>query len=268
MLRSLQNWIGDVLKTAHGAHTTRTSGLPSTGNGASSFHARWNFDPKIADIRRVGVTCRVVRAPTVNRLYFWALQASFYDESTGFGGAHTGLQFNPRFPNNRALNWGGYGANGSELAGTPLTISSTPNDNNTGDYEWQEGASYELVIERGSSGWRALCTNTTTGYQVAVRELFAGGSRLDDIVVWTECFARCDDPTASVEWSGFFVEDSNGERIAPNGFVATYESEEHGGCSNTDTQLFIDPGSQSLRVVQHTNVPRENKSGLLTPRLD
>jgi hypothetical protein len=263
MAHSLRNWLRDVLATANGTATARTSGLPSTGNGASSFHARWLVDTSRAPIKRVSATCTIAQPPTVNRLYFWALQASFCD-STGrsYGGAHTGLQHNPRFPGNGALNWGGYADRGGELAGTPSMLTSTPNDANTYDYAWEPATPYQLTIEPGSTGWRALCTNLNTGYQVLVRELLCQGDRLDHFVVWTECFARCDDPSVTVVWSDFFVELDDGSRMEPTGFVASYEPVEQGGCSNTDTALSIDQSGRPI-LIQRTNCSRSNPAGPL-----
>src|ERR1700710_3128770 len=88
-------------------------GTPATppvepGNGVSSFHLWWQGLEGGAPLVEVAATLEVLRAPTANRLYFWALQASFLSSTGSHGAAHIGLQWNPRHPGSTAVNWGGY----------------------------------------------------------------------------------------------------------------------------------------------------------------
>ena len=59
-----------------GGRGGRVTGDPPSGNGASSFHLFWDLPGEFA---AVSATVEVVIAPTVPRLYFWALQASFVE---------------------------------------------------------------------------------------------------------------------------------------------------------------------------------------------
>ena len=101
----------------------RTSGSPTSSNGASSFHLFWDVPPE--SLREVSVTIEVIEPPTVDKLYFWALQASV--EGAGglrFGGAHFGLQHHPSYPGAGAVNWGGYRDGGGELDGSTSPLPS------------------------------------------------------------------------------------------------------------------------------------------------
>ncbi len=133
---------------------SRAPGTGEPGKGVSSFHLWWQDAPP-EPVVAVEVTLEVVEAPVVDRLYFWALQATFNDATTDHGGAHLGLQWNPRYPGSRAANWGGYpkfGQWGAVLQGTPSPLPSTPNDPNTRDYPWQQGVPYRLRISRSDVG--------------------------------------------------------------------------------------------------------------------
>ena len=59
------------------APAERTTGLPTSGNGASSFHLWWAPDPP--PLRSAHAVLEVRAAPRVARLYFWALQVTFAD---------------------------------------------------------------------------------------------------------------------------------------------------------------------------------------------
>ena len=76
---------------------SRAPGTGEPGKGVSSFHLWWQDAPP-EPVVAVEVTLEVVEAPVVDRLYFWALQATFNDATTDHGGAHLGLQCNPRYP--------------------------------------------------------------------------------------------------------------------------------------------------------------------------
>ena len=82
----------------------RTSGEPTSRNGASSFHLIWDLPP--TPLLECSAVLEVVVPPQVPRLYFWALQASFASGSRFHGGAHIGLQWNTRHPGGTAARRG------------------------------------------------------------------------------------------------------------------------------------------------------------------
>ncbi len=49
--------------------------------------------------------------------------------------------------------------------------------------------------------WRGSLFDPRAGRAVVVRELHAGGTHLTSLMMWSEVFARCDDPPAAVRWS-------------------------------------------------------------------
>ena len=130
-------------------------------------------------------------------LYFWALQVTFAQGGRRFGGAHLGLQWHPRHPGSTAVNWGGYAAAGGELDGSTSALPSALGNPNTRDLTWEPHRPYRLAVTRDEQvgGW--------TGWvdDLPVRHLFAGGRELTGLMVWSEVFARCDDPPAAVRWS-------------------------------------------------------------------
>ena len=72
----------------------RRFGAPTSSNGASSLHLGWVL-PAIGSggYRALSVTLEVIELPSVDRLYFWALQADFADGAgrgpvRRAGGAH------------------------------------------------------------------------------------------------------------------------------------------------------------------------------------
>jgi len=218
----------------------RTSGFPTSANGASSMHLWWHPSPTV---ERAAVDLEVVVPPAVDHLYFWALQASFTDGSgRRYGGAHLGLQWHPAHPGRTAVNWGGYAPAGGELDGSVSPFPSATGNPNTRDLPWEPGRPYRLAVRRDADGW----VGTVDG--VEVRTLHAGGDRLAGLVVWSEVFARCDDPSVTVRWSGFDP--------VPAGLRATYQSTADGGCANT-TAL---PGG-----LQVTNHDRQVVDGAIIP---
>lgn len=235
----------------------RTSGYPTSGNRASSFHLWW--DPAPAS-DAVEVTLTVEWEPPVDELCFWALQVSFSDGRTRTGGAHLGLQWNPRYPRRRAVNWGGYSAAGEILQGTTSQLPSSPGDPNTRDYAWEPRTAYRLRIERGGPGWWSGVITDPSGESVEVRRLAGGGDRLEAPVVWSEVFARCDDASVAVRWAD--PEMSVGSRqITPAHYKVNYQSEDRGGCSNT-TALATGEG-----VLQVTSTARVVDQGAMVPVL-
>ncbi len=231
----------------------RTRGFPPSGNGASSFHLSWRVPPDARHLVAAAVTLEVVTAPAVEHLYFWALQVGF----PGAGAAHLGLQWNHRHPGFGAVNWGGYAANGSLLDGTAAALPSTPDDPNTRDYPWEPGRAYRLRVHHaGESRWRGEVTDLATGVATAVRDLIAPSEFLGEPMVWSEVFARCDDPTVTARWSGFEVETERGDRVVPLALVANYQSHGDGGCANT-TSVPNERGP----VLQITNAERVTPQG-------
>ena len=83
-----------------------TPGTGEPGKGVSSFHLWWQDAPP-EPVVAVEVTLEVVEAPVVDRLYFWALQATFNDATTDHGGAAPGLAVEPSLPGLacRELGW-------------------------------------------------------------------------------------------------------------------------------------------------------------------
>ena len=84
-------WLRRLLSLFFGTTTVAPRPAVST---QSSFQLHWEVDRGLPTVA-VEATLEVDADPAVNELYFWALQASFGDGSQTFGGAHTGLQWNP-----------------------------------------------------------------------------------------------------------------------------------------------------------------------------
>ena len=231
----------------------RTRGFPPSGNGASSFHLSWRLPPDAGHLVAAAVTLEVAAAPAVEHLYFWALQVAF----PGAGAAHLGLQWNHRHPGFGAVNWGGYASDGSLLDGTASALPSTPEDPNTRDYPWQPESAYRLRVHHaGASRWRGEVTDLATGAATAVRDLIAPSEFLGEPMVWSEVFARCDDPPVTARWSDFQVETERRERRTPTALVVNYQSHADGGCANTASSLD-DAGG----VLQSTSSDRITPQG-------
>lgn len=206
------------------------------------MHLWWDPQPTV---EHAAVDLEVVEPPQVDRLYFWALQVSFTDASgRQHGGAHVGLQWHPSHPGNTAVNWGGYRPGGAgELGGTTSDLPSATGNPNTRDFAWRASQAYRLGVARTDEGWTAIVDGRP------IRTLHAGGDRLTGLVVWSEVFARCDDPSTTVRWSGFDP--------WPDRLRATYQQHADGGCANTTA---LDGG------LQRTNAERTTPHGaLVTP---
>ncbi len=226
----------------------RTRGEPRSANGASSFHLRWLLPP-CPPLTGVAVDLEVRMPPAVDRLYFWALQVTFADG----GGAHVGLQWNPRHPGCAAVNWGGYAPGGGLLDGTASALPSAPGDPNTRDYPWVPGATYRLAVgpAPGRAGWwRGSVTDVASGRTTVVRDLAGGGGELRCPTVWSEVFARCDHPSVAARWSGFEAVTAGGDVVRPDALAVSYEPGPAGGCDNTT--VAADAGG----VLQVTNAGR------------
>lgn len=222
------------------AGPARVQGLPPSPNGASSFHLWWDL-PEVP-LASVSVILQVLTPPKVRRLAFFAIQASFWSPAGHEGGAHAGLQWNPRHPRNLAANWGGYDHGGAILPGTASTLPSTPDDPNTRDFGWIRGARYRLTIGPRASGfrdpgsWPARIEGLDTGEDVVVRQLLCAGDHLRVPVVWSELFTRCDDPSIRVRWSEPLAVTLEGEILQVERTRVTYQAYEEGGCTNTTVE--------------------------------
>lgn len=241
----------------------RTTGPPTSSNGASSFHLAWVLPPG-PPLVEVSAVLEVLAPPKVDELYFWALQVGFAGGPAGAetgadrGAAHIGLQWNARHPGGRAVNWGGYAPGGGLLRGTPSALPSGPDDPNTRDYPWRPGRPYRLRVSPSpdlAGHWQGEVTDGSTGEASVVRHLDAGGDRLMAPVVWSEVFARCDDPSVSVRWSGFQGRTATGDRVVPGGLSVSYQNREAGGCDNTTVSL------DGVGAVQTTNAERTVPGG-------
>lgn len=227
----------------------RIRGYPTSSNGASSLHLAWDAPAA----REVSAVLEIVHPPTVDDLYFWALQASFVDRGRRVGGAHLGLQWYSRHPGSTAVNWGGYrdgaslrGSNVSrELAGEPSPLPSATGNPNTRDFPWHPNRRYRLRIHgEGDGWWTGEVTDLTTDVTTVVRRLDGGGTALASPVVWSEVFARCDAPSTTVRWSDLSPRPATKLR-------QSYQSHVDGGCANTAS---IPDGNGWLQVTNQTRV--------------
>ena len=212
---------------------TRVSGPPTSSNEASSFHLYWDVPPEpLAEVR---ATIEVVEPPTVDRLYFWALQASFQQAGTRRGGAHFGLQHHPSYPGAGAVNWGGYHAAGGELEGSGSTLPSALDNVNTRTYPWAAGRPYRYRIFRSPDrGWRGSLTDLETCIETVVRDLWVEGDHLTSPMVWTEAFADCGEPPATVRWRDLEAVTTSGVTHHVSSVRVNYQSYADGGCTNTN----------------------------------
>ncbi len=219
----------------------------------SSFHLYWDV---ASPAREVAVTLEVLEPPSVDRLYFWALQASFLGSAGPLGAAHLGLQWNPRYPDHKAVNWGGYDVQGTVLPGSGSSLPSTPRDPNTRDYPWLPNRKYGLRIgpSPAGDGWRGEVTDTETDEVTVVRDLHVGGDHLGRVIVWSELFCECSDPRSVVGWSGPVAIGIRGELLTPKLFRVNYQK---GSCPNTNVY------SESGRVCQATASKRSTEQGSL-----
>ncbi len=214
------------------------------------MHLFWTLPGQFAAAE---VTLEVLEDPAVNRLYFWALQASFTDGHRELGAGHLGLQFHPDYPGGRAVNWGGYHHRGGELAGTTSTLPGSLGNVNTRDYPWSPRVAYRLRIDaspHNPGAWRGSLVEPGRPEPVVVRELLAGGTHLQSLMMWSEVFARCEDPSVLVRWSNPVAYDDTGAAHRPSELSVNYQSHRDGGCANTTARL------DDLGVCQRTACPR------------
>ncbi len=244
----------------------RKAGPRLSPNGASSFHLIWELPaglglhPRLAEVSAV---LEVVEPPKEPALRFWALQADLVDDGGVWGGGHTGLQWNRRYPGGRAVNWGGYRSpelGGQVLAGTPSSLPGFPDDPNTLSYAWEPARPYRLRVYRSpdiAGAWRAEVTDLWSGVPTVIRDLLpepgrgVSGSHLSRPIVWSEVFADCEAPSVTVRWSDLAAVDESGSSVRVDTVRVNYQPPDQGGCSNT-TALADESGG----VLQVTNVPR------------
>jgi hypothetical protein len=225
-----------VFRRRRGARFDGTAGRPRSSNGASSTHLRWRLPA--GSWAAAEVTLEVVEPPTQPHLYFWALQASFADGGRRHGGAHLGLQWFHAHPGSTAVNWGGYGADGRELDGSVSSLPSAPGNANTRDFAWRSATPYQLRIERADTGgWRGSVTDLTSNERTDVRDLWAPGAELTDVMMWSEVFAPCDGEPTAVRWSAPVVETADGTRTAIDAVITSYQSVAEGGCVTSNSSL-------------------------------
>ncbi|MDQ2729645.1 MAG: hypothetical protein M3Y91_17680 [Actinomycetota bacterium] len=252
-------WPRPLLRWPRPRHQVRLSGSPPSPNGASSFHLWWQL-PSAGVVTEVSAVVEIVTAPAVDSLYFWALQVGFAQEGRSVGAGHTGLQWHPG-ARGGAVNWGGYEEAGGELSGTRSVLPEVDSPN-TVVWPWQPGRPYRFTVSRGTPGsWRSEVTDLVDGRQVTLRELAIGASELTSPAVWTETFARCDDPPVSARWSQLRARRADGSTLSPSSLVSTYQSVADGGCSNTESR------ADGAAVVQTTGLPgpRSGHDGQILP---
>ncbi len=266
VMQALRNlwarWLGLFGLTPRPGPPLRLTGDPPSPNRASSMHLWWSL-PYGELLTSVSATLEILEPPVIDRLYFWALQAAFVKPDGG--GAHLGLQHNLRHPGFRAANFGGYAPRdvGGLLAGLESPLPSTPDDENTRDFDWEPHRKYRLAIERvdvdavpeGLFAWRGAIEDLQTGRFDVVRVLFSRGEFLRGPVVWTEAFARCEHPTVTVRWSDLEAVGERRGTMAVTSVQVNYQAYDAGGCDNTNQ--FVEGGGWA----QQTNVPRTVPSG-------
>lgn len=275
---------GDRLRALTKAMTTavtgggpREAGPPRSPNGASSFHLIWEM-PRTAAASRlveVSVVLEVLVPPRVPSLYFWALQVDFEEDGLTWGGGHTGLQWNRRFPGNAAVNWGGYASQergGAVLSGSQPLLRAFSGDPNTMAFDWQPRRPYRLRVHRSSKSpgaWRSEITDLQTGEATTIRDLMYPGrpaaaagraaaahsGHLRQPMVWSEVFADCDAPSVAVRWSDLAGTTEEGVTVRPEAVRVNYQVRQAGGCSNTSVRR------DDRGLLQLTNTPREIGQG-------
>lgn len=206
------------------------------------------------------MTLTIDHEPPHRHLVFWALQVDFASGWRSAGGAHLGLQWNPRHPGLRAVNWGGYDREGQVLAGSRSPLPSAPDNPHTRDYPWSPGQPYRLTIRAGDEPghWTGSILALADGREQVIRDLFVSADALVRPIVWSEVFARCDGPSVSATWRDPMAHTANGP-VQPAAYRVSYQSEEAGGCSNTDV-VWTDEGVRQL-----TAVNRRIPAGTLVP---
>ena len=270
---------GGVATTVAGGGP-RAAGPPRSRNAASSFHLVWEMPrtPEAARLVEVSAVLEVVTRPRVASLYFWALQVDFEDDGLTWGGGHTGLQWNRRFPEHTAANWGGYAAperGGAVLPGSQPELFAFAGDPNTVAFDWRPQRPYRLRVFRSpdiAGAWRAQITDVASGRTTVIRDLLrpegprdrqgrdrragdGGAGYLRRPIVWSEVFAGCDAPSVVVRWSDLSATNEDGAIVRPRAVRVNYQAHHVGGCANTSVRR------DGAAVLQVTNTPREVEQG-------
>ena len=247
----------------------RISGKPPSRNGASSFHLWWELETTHV-LAAAAVEIEVVTPPVVPHLYFFALQVTFVDPSSGRkgGGAHIGLQHHPGHPHMRAVNWGGYAAAGGLLPGSESFLPSAREDLNTRDYLWEGKRPYLLAVEpttapapEGMVAWAGLIEDVEAERRTEIRHLFVPewATGLTTPLMWSEVFAPCDAPQVGVHWRRPQAWSLAGDAVGVRGVRLAYQDYENGGCTNTNTAV------DATGYTQLTNEKRVNRVGAFLP---
>lgn len=251
----MRDWVRNL--TSPGVRE-RVSGAPASANGASSFHLWWDL-PYGERLTAASVTLNVTRRPDLDRLVFFAMQVGFI--KPGGGAAHIGLQHNPRYPSQSAVNWGGYDPSDEIIEGTEPLLPSTGGDEGTRDFLWEGDHPYQLSVERASDEdatvhlWRGTVTDLRTGYRTVIRDLKSESKYLRAPVVWVESFAPCDAPRSEAAWSSPSVTTERGETKVISRMRADYQPHAAGGCTNTNSIV------EGISFVQRTGQLRTTKPG-------
>jgi hypothetical protein len=290
--------LGDILRNLVG-RGPREAGPRRPGNGASSFHLIWEMPAGVdkgsgasragsgllgagsgpglgpgSGLVEASAVLEIVEPPRGEALYYWALQVDFWAGGEVWGCGHTGLQWNKRYPEHRAVNWGGYFSaerGGAVLPGTRSLLSGFTDDPNTLTYAWQPGRPYQLRVYRSPeilSAWRAEVRDLVSGVSSVIRDLLPadGTTGLDSYLVrplvWSEVFAACDAPSVMVRWSDLRAIVEGGGVVRPSAVRVNYQSVANGGCPNTT--VVADEAGGFLQV---TNVPRIVGQGVVLPLL-
>ena len=230
-------------------------GTGEPGKGVSSFHLWWQDAPP-EPVVAVEVTLEVVEAPVVDRLYFWALQATFNDATTDHGGAHLGLQWNPRYPGSRAANWGGY-ANVGQWGVDPRGHSvAAPEHAERPEHPRLPVAAGRAVPLAHLAVRRRMARrdHRHDDRAHAARARPSHRRRPTDVADDVVGGLR---PLRSPERDGALVEPewttASGRVVSPTRVRVTFPS--GGDCPNTDV------GTDGIGVFQRTNTPRTHRDG-------
>lgn len=256
----------------------RAAGPRRSANGASSFHLVWEL-PAAADARsrlvEVSAVLEVIELPRDEAVYFWALQVDLADDRGVWGGAHTGLQWNRRYPRSRAVSWGGYRSQalgGQVLTGTLSSLPGFPDDPHTLSYPWEPGRVYRLRVYRSpetAGAWRAEVTDLRSGVSAVIRDLLPEpgrgmtGSHLLRPIVWSEVFADCEAPSVTVRWSELTAVGEDGSATAAEAVRVNYQPAQEGGCPNTT--VLLDKSGGLLQVTNVSRVVAQDARLSLTP---
>jgi hypothetical protein len=107
--------------------------------------------------------------------------------------------------------------------------------------------------------WRGTVTDLESGSEVVVRDLYSPGHQIMSPMVWSEVFARCEQPTVTVRWSDLAAVTTTGEDVRPHSVRVNYQSRVDGGCDNTSVAI------DELGILQSTCARRQVPQGATLP---